>query len=175
DTILSRMFPHVFVPHHVWIDSSQTVRYITGGHNATAAHIGKFISGKDLRLSIKKYEPDYFFQDILSGVQKGYGVENICSYSFLIHCLSGISFSNTVTSTPEGNLPNKITRSCTSIEQLLVTAYSEGNKYDIDYENTVIFELKDISKYKYPKNGNDWDNWFTNNAYNYEIVVPPSQ
>ena len=54
DTILSRLFPHIFVPHHVWIDKAGIVQYITDGHNATAEHLNAFVNGNNLALNEKK-------------------------------------------------------------------------------------------------------------------------
>jgi thiol-disulfide isomerase/thioredoxin len=53
DSVLHRLFPHMTVPHHVWIDRDGIVRSITYDRNATADNLAKFIAGKDIHFSHK--------------------------------------------------------------------------------------------------------------------------
>lgn len=175
DTLLSELFPHIYVPHHVWIDSLGVVRYITDGHNATVEHIEQFIKGGDLYLAEKKYGVNYFYDTPLMALTNKVGIDNLESYSLLMHCLSGVTFSNSTISTNSTESPNRLSRNCASIEQLYITAYSEGGKYDFDASNTVILNVKDKAKYIYPKGNNEIDDWLEKNSFNYELKVPNDQ
>ncbi|MGH2644191.1 MAG: hypothetical protein ACRDE2_09595, partial [Chitinophagaceae bacterium] len=62
-----------------------------------------------------------------------------------------------------------------SIVKLFTLAFSEGSRYNFDPGNTVILEVKDKSKYLYPKNMGDLDKWTSENSYYYELKVPRSQ
>ncbi|MBS0425000.1 MAG: TlpA family protein disulfide reductase [Proteobacteria bacterium] len=175
DTILSNLFPHDYIPHHVWIDSTGTIRFITDGYNATAEHITDFLNGNVLSLAEKKYEVQSYFDspmEAIGGNSKWLGY--LHSYSLLLHCISGVTFSNSVTSTVEGNRPNKISQTCASISQLYEVAYSEGGKYDFSSPNTIIINSKEADKLKHPADLNKWDEWIKDYSYNYELVVPPA-
>lgn len=59
DTLLTNMFPHMTVPHHVWINPEGVVQFITDGYNATDNNIEKILEGKDLTFHIKKEAGDF--------------------------------------------------------------------------------------------------------------------
>lgn len=100
------------------------------------------------------------------------GIENLESYSLLMHCISGISFGNAIGSTMEKGKGYHITQNCASILQLYSIAFSEDGKHDFSNSNTVVFEVKDKSKYMVPTDNNLMDDWLSNYSYNYELMVP---
>lgn len=175
DTILSKFFPHVYVPHHVWIDSNGKVLFITDGYNATAEHIQEVLKGNSIDLAEKKYEKGYVFDSPLTAMSNGKWIEKIKSYSLLMHCISGVTFSNATIPTTDNGKPNKITQNCASIEQLYTVAYDQGGMYDFSASNSVILEVRNPYKYQFPKDYNEWDKWMEENSYNYEIMIPPSE
>lgn len=175
DTILSSLFPHIFVPHHVWINNTGIVKYITDGHNATAEHITAFLNGDDLELHEKKYDTNYFYESPLIALTYKKGIENLESYSLLMHCISGISFGNSVGKTVGTNKGYHITQNCASILQLYAMAFNEDGKHDFSNSNTVILQVKDKSKYLIPTDNNLMDDWVSNYSYNYELMVPASE
>ena len=175
DTILSRLFPHIFVPHHVWINKAGIVQYITDGHNATAEHINAFVNGDSLALHEKKYDPIFFYESPLMALTDKKGIENLESYSLLMHCLSGISFGNAVGNSSGTNNGYHITQTCASILQLYTMAFSEDGKHDFSNSNTVILKVKDKSKYHIPTDNNLMDEWVSNYSYNYELMVPATE
>lgn len=175
DIILSKLFPHLYVPHHVWIDNTGIVQYITDGYNATEEHINKFIAGENINLAEKKFEPVNSFESPLIALTKGKGLENLKSYSFLGHCISGMTFSNAATSSSDNIKPNRITQNCASIGQLYEIAFNEGGKHNFSPANTIIYNVKKLSKYKIPANNNEMDEWKTNYSFNYELFIPVSE
>lgn len=52
--LLFSLFPHGTIPHEVWIDSTLTVRAITGRDEVNAANVRAFVSGNPAMLAIKK-------------------------------------------------------------------------------------------------------------------------
>lgn len=82
DTLLTNMFPHVTVPHHVWINPEGVVQFITDGYNATKNNIEKVLQGSNLSLHIKKEVSD--FNDDAALWQEGNGrlQKYINCYSF---------------------------------------------------------------------------------------------
>lgn len=175
DTILSNYFPHVYVPHHVWIDSTGNVRYITNGYNATAEHIEKFLNGDSISLAQKEYEKDYSFDSPLMAISKGRWSDKVVSYSLLMHSISGVTFSNAASSTTGNEKPNKITQTDVSIRQLFITAFSENGKYDFNASNSVVLKVNNKFKYSFPSNNNELDEWIEKYCYNYELMIPPSE
>lgn len=175
DTLLSKLFPHIYVPHHVWIDKDGIVQYITDGHNATVKHIMEFVSGNRPELNEKKYEVKYMYESPLIALTDKKGIENLESYSLLMHCISGISFGNTVGSLNEKGSAYHIIQTCASILQLYTTAFSEDGKYDFSNSNTIILEVKNKSKYMVPTDNDLMDDWVANYSYNYELMLPAAQ
>lgn len=175
DTILSNFFPHIYIPHHVWIDSTGKVRFITNGYNATAEHIEKFLNGDSINLVEKKYEKDYVFDSPLMAISKGKWFDKVESYSLLMHCISGVTFPNAASSTIDGGKPNRITQTGVSAEQLYTTAFSENGKYDFRASNSVILQVNNKFKYRVPIDNNEMDKWVEKYCYIYELMIPPSE
>lgn len=59
DTLLINMFPHMTVPHHVWINPEGVVQFITDGYNATDNNIEKVLKRIDLTFHLKKEAGDF--------------------------------------------------------------------------------------------------------------------
>jgi thiol-disulfide isomerase/thioredoxin len=60
DTTAFKLFPHIFLPHYVWISGDRKVLAITGSEAITATNIRKALSGKILKEPIKgdRYDKD---------------------------------------------------------------------------------------------------------------------
>jgi len=172
DTMLDGLFPHLFMPHHVWIDSTKSIKYITDAFNATENTISSFLNGADVNLSFKVDKTIY--GDPLVGKIPNW-TENVIYYSGLSHCISGLDIGNAVESTVGAKDPNRISRNCSSVLQLFQTAFAEGDKYNFDPGNTIILEVKDKWKFTSPENKDEYGKWLNSNAYYYELVVPPSR
>lgn len=174
DSVLSRLFPHVIVPHHVWIDSNQVVRFITDGTNTTDENLKAFLQGKDLNLGEKMYEEQSYFTHPLQAVQTGKYDHMIQSYCLIMHCISGVRFSNAAVSTTGTGKPNRISQTCVTILQLYEIAYSEGGKFDYSPSNTIILEVSDSTRLIMPSNETYLEDWYNNNAYSFDLMVPAS-
>lgn len=59
DSILNKMFPHLTVPHHIWIKPGGSVQFITDGLSTIEENISKFLDGKDLSLHTKNEVIDF--------------------------------------------------------------------------------------------------------------------
>jgi thiol-disulfide isomerase/thioredoxin len=172
DSVLNKLFPHFFVPHHVWLDDKMVVRYITDGENATAKNIANFLSRKDMKLAFKK-DMTVFDDLLVSKIPEW--KENVLYYSALSHHISGLTISNGISSTVNDEEPNKISCTSSSISQLFQRAFAEGNKYNFEPANTVILNVKDKWKFTYPEDIDQWGEWFKSNAYYYELLIPPTR
>lgn len=54
DTLLTKFFPHVYLPHYVWIGTDRKVLAITGSDEVTTENINAAIKGERLNLHLKK-------------------------------------------------------------------------------------------------------------------------
>lgn len=88
DTILNNMFPHIAVPHHVWINPDGHVQFITDGYNATAKNVSKVLDGKNVKLHIKSELTDIDNDADLWREGKGRFQKYINNYSFVMSKVS---------------------------------------------------------------------------------------
>lgn len=60
DTTAFKLFPHIFLPHYVWISGDRKVLAITGSEAITATNIRKALNGQILKEPIKgdRYDRD---------------------------------------------------------------------------------------------------------------------
>jgi thiol-disulfide isomerase/thioredoxin len=59
DTQLQKMFPHIEVPHEVWVDRNGIVKAITSGELLTEENIADFLNGHLKELPVKKDMMDF--------------------------------------------------------------------------------------------------------------------
>ncbi len=167
DTILAGFFPHNAFPLHVWIDSNRVVRYITAGYNTNEKTIRDFLNGNLPSLKQKKEVLDFNFNVPVIAEGNGRWVNRALYYSYIMRHIP----------TQVGSMieADRIFINSASIARLFKLAYSEGAKYNFDPTNTVVLEVRDKSKYLYPKNMGNFDQWAAKNDYYYELKIPSSQ
>jgi thiol-disulfide isomerase/thioredoxin len=174
DTILSKMFPYVFVPHHVWIDQNGIVRFITNEWNLNDKNIREFLTGKELALSEKKYEKVSCIDKPVLSIDNGKYLNTIDYYSFIGRCISGVNIGNRVENTEDNpDHLNRITQNCTTPLILFRIAFSEMGKYNLEARNSIQFEHVDTSDFIEPSVSDyNYDNWQTAHLHNYDLMVP---
>lgn len=177
DTILSKMFPHVFVPHHVWIDQKRTVRFITEEWNLNDKNIKEYLEGKELGLSEKRYVKNFSVYKPLLSVADGKYLNSIDYYSFIGRCVSGVSIGNRIKNTDNKNENyNRITQGCCWPFMLFRTAFSEMGKYNLYARNSIIFENVDTTEFMPPPfTSYEYESWQLKHTYNYDLVIPESR
>lgn len=172
DTALEKLFPYHYTPHHVWIDGNRKVRYITDGWNANEVNINKYLNDELLLLPEKKD----FEKKIFTTPLKDELISNTEFYSLITHYRPNIDVGNRTTSTM-GNSghPNRITRKAASIFELLQEAYGERGNFDSFAEG--LLELKNIDSAVFFRPSVDYKlgDWFENNCYDYDLMVPPNK
>lgn len=173
DSTLSKLFPHLLVPHHVWLDSNRIVDFITNGWNTTEDNIRLFLAGKDLKLPEKKdvlhFDWDRPFITLVdSNLQK-----QVEYYSYIMHAVQGLSGSYSIDAKGGSLTPNHISFNRAPAIRLFITAFEEGGKYDFKPRNSVVLKVKDSAEYIPPEDVNDFDKWIDKYSYCYELKVPP--
>ncbi len=83
DSLLSALFPHEFVPYHVWISEQGVVKYITGGGNASKETVTAYFRGQALSFTNKVSLPDIDLQQPIWREGSGRLSHHVRYYSML--------------------------------------------------------------------------------------------
>lgn len=172
DSLLSGYFPYVYVPHHVWLDSGNTVVHITDGYNTNEKTVEAFLRGDILHLSKKDYVENPGGRHPLEIAADVRWRDKTRFLSLLTRCISGITFHNNVQYEKGNNNPHVLTRNCQSIAQLYATAFEEGRTYNFSSRSTRIIPAGKEYAYELPQKQEDWNDWKENYSFNYYLQVP---
>jgi len=171
DTIWRKFFPHITVPHHIWIDPDGVVIASTTGQNATPEHVQQVLNGKKISLSLKK---DALLREYNSKekglIRLGDTLLKPLFYSAFVNYSSGIgSGSRTIVDT-SNNLYRKLLLNGSALS-MFKTAYRILPVND----QRVILEVKDSTALLVPKDANLKDKWSVESSFSYEIALPLNQ
>lgn len=170
DSLLHYMFPHAFVPHHVWIDTVGRVLFITSGANTNGKHIRDYFNGKTPEiLNIQNSETSGLVSSLLIEPAEAYEPR----YSLLTKAIPGISTLNSVPMARMGKITrNRVARSNASLIDLYSIAYSKGGIYN--FQSPESWEIDDTDRKKFIKPEADslYNEWYANYCYHYDLRVP---
>lgn len=165
DQVLHPLFPHVYVPLHVWIDPSGVIRYITDASNAHAKNITALLAGEQVAMNFIEYVVDRETDKPMIAKQNGKWLDKVEYYSVILHCVPGVSAFNR-------QLSNALSRNCNSMRQLFETAFSEQGKIDLRPFNTIRVLTADSSRFAHPADKADYNNWYNSSCYTYQLKIP---
>lgn len=182
DTILQKTFPHIIIPHEIWIDPEGVIRAITGNEEITADNIRSMVQGETKKLKSKSDNLTWSVEDAPS-------IDSLNLYSSTLQKYvrgtpSGAKFSSEETKQNINrvylfnNIPLKMFYSTFSY-------IKKGVLGNIN-EKSVIFEIADSLNYYqyankhlkpvpfYPKRfpymkWKNQDEWIKDNLFNYEL------
>ena len=167
---LNQLFPHIYLPHYVWIDGEGIVKAITGYQEITVSKIelalGKeynFAQKKDLKLELDDNKP--FLIDGNGG--KG---ENLIYHSILTGYTEGIA-GGALMKRPDSLQSGKLLMKNLSITKLLRYAFGEGKEWF--NQNRIQFLVKDTSNLIFDGK-QSYHDWIRKNGFCYELTVPPN-
>jgi len=173
DSILNGMFPHISVPHHVWINPDGRIQFITDGYNATAQNVAKVLEKKDVRLRVKQEATDFNEDEDLWKEGNGRLQKYINSYSFGMSNLYRI-----INTTHYGFKKDSINNACgfkfvnISLLMLYKIAFGGSVNYenkDFYKDNRVEFNVIDGNKFfDYPTETDSIPDWEQRNIISYE-------
>lgn len=161
DSVIASLFKHKSIPHYVWISGDGKVVAITSGDHVKAENIEAALSGAELKLPIKK---DDFDKDKLL-FEDGNEV-NYIHRSLLTGYRDGLPTVRHISHNKEGKI-NRILFTNSSLSGLIEQAYPAIFQYTV---NRIVLDVNDENKFK---RDNDWDTWKNDNAFCYELIVPP--
>lgn len=173
DSALNGMFPHVAVPHHVWINPDGRIQFITDGYNATAQNVSKVLEGKDVNLHVKWEATDFDEDADLWKEGKGRLQKYINNYSFGM-----TSLNEFINSTYFGFRKDTINNTCgfKFVNTALIDFYKIAFGGSINYQNKDFYrnnrvQFSDSSGNKffdYPIDTDSILGWQKRNLISYE-------
>jgi len=182
DTLFNSYFPHDSEPHHVWLDSSKVVRYVTWGYNATAENINKFVEGEKLSIYNKEMSNQIDFRKSLMHYANSEYKQNVRGFSIL---LSGLHLSTdrnpfkVWSDTLDGG--RKLNFVVRSVNRSILSLYSLAYSYTLyGFDRSLIAPENDNriicpDELRYPVNLPTSD-WLMQNWVSYELQqISPSK
>jgi thiol-disulfide isomerase/thioredoxin len=170
DTSLSKLFPHTYLPHYVWINSNGVVVAITDYKSVTEQNISSFINANPVALQEKKdkakvpYNKDMplFFSN------NGGNGENTLFHSMLSSYTEGLGGGYSLRE--DSIAGTRITCGNLTITSIYRIALSDRGFFG---NNRTIINVSDPSKLSSKVSGSAYLQWMSqNNAFCYEIKVP---
>ncbi len=172
DTILSHMFPHITVPHHVWINPDGRIQFITDGYNATSKNVLKVLQKKEIKLQLKTEVPDLDGEADLWKEGNGRFQKYITNYSFTMSKINenwhtGFGFyKDTVNNTCGFKFVNSL------LLDLYKVAFGGAINYlikDFTQNNRIQFSSKGVREFfEYPTDSDSIPSWIKRNSISYE-------
>lgn len=169
---LHRLFPHVYLPHYVWIDQNGIVRAITDHDAVNAVHIEQMLKGQFQNFETKhdtKLALDQ--QKLLLNQQASIFQNNLIGYSYFSSYIEGLNAGYTIypTDTQKGK---RFTATNLTLMNLFSIAYRDYGNFG--YKN-MVFNIKDRSQLSLGIPQAELKNWAKQHSYCFEMIVEPEQ
>ncbi len=170
DSILNSMFPHVTVPHHIWIKPGGAIQFITDGISTIEENISKVLDGKDLNLHVKNEVIDFNSNSDLLKEGDGRLQRYIIGYSIGMTKIE--ENESTTWSMFKDSANKKIGFKFVNTPLIDLYKMAFGNSLvnsEFKNDNRVIFNLTPTDKYlSKPSEFDNQNNWAENNLVCYE-------
>lgn len=173
DTVLSKLFPHNSVPHHVWVDSSGCVLYITDGYNATYDNISKVLNGSKIEVNYKKQFAGFDTKTSLLTEGKGRLLIYLNYYSVLMQYIS--EYGKSSAAITKDTLSRTTGLKLINLPLLNLYKIAFGGSIspaDFESDSRIIFEVVDKSRFIWPSASTEINAWKSENMYSYESMIP---
>ena len=169
DQVLRGFFPHVYLPHYVWVDHTGKVKAITGFAEITSSNIELMLSGADNLLKQKKdlkanYDGEKPF--LING--NGGDGSNMIFHSVLTGYTEGIG-QGLANYKADSLRKHAIFRNL-DLPSLFAYVYAEGKS--VLGNNCIFLEVKNKTVLSYKGSDIPFDEWKKKHMYCYEMIVP---
>ncbi len=183
DTALNDVFPHITVPHHVWIGPNGDVLYITNGYNTTRENVAAVIAGKGIAAKWKKDLPHIYFKSrtLADWVAENALTPIVRSDDFLLipyqEEMEGPAVMEGILDTAKQEI--RFTYPNVSLPSLYRFAYQDhvyGSQFSINtnrflFANRWVIRTEQRGWAAPPKDYKDVDSWKTHANFSCELVV----
>lgn len=170
DTELSKLFPHIYLPHYVWIDKSGTIRAITDAEEISDIKIQAMLSDASIGTLTKKADLSVNYDESRALFLDGNGgnSDNLVFHSVFKGYQPGLPSRFLARKSPL--IPGTRVTFLNVPLQIIFSYALGGNKGRFHAKN-LRFEVKDKSKFL---NVNGDKDWKFKNKYCYELILPLS-
>lgn len=174
DTVFSKLFPYVSVPHYVIIGKDGRVRYITYGYAIREKIIRAILRNEYPVLPLKTDLVD--FNPALSLLREGGGrlVPGTRYYSLLLNRIEGFNGKRQLLITDTLQQTRGLKFINTPLPDLYRYAYGGGLFSEFQFDNRLLVESRDSSRFRLPDDPFQIDEWRSENCFCYESAVPLS-
>ena len=167
---LDDYFPCITIPHEVWINKDAKVIGITSADEVNAENIKSILSGRDVRMKLKKDRFDVDLQrPLFIDGNGGDGSETIYR-SIITNYLDGINGSSGI-----WHKDNKTTglylinQSLSSITEMIYADEMVKN-IKVVHSNRIVMDVRDKRKFDTKSS----DSFYYQNLFSYELMIPPT-
>lgn len=167
DTVLTRLFPHYYIPHYVWIDPNGVFRATTGEQELTQQNVSRFLKNYGTTLRTKRdFDPDrplFTSTDLPIDSLKAFSI-------FLRGDFDGIGGGG------YREINGKV-RGLILHNRSLFDMYSRIKDHEITgySENRILLQVKEPARLMYIKGTETIKEWRQKNLYSYELIVPENE
>jgi thiol-disulfide isomerase/thioredoxin len=165
DTILKKIFPHVGMPYHVWIDSLGNAIGTTDGYQTNRSNIKAFLEKDLVKITNAKPRrttlPSLFDRKFDSSMEY---------YSYLAHCNQGYRIQDNI-----DRHGMHLTLTCNDIKSLYIMAYGEAGKFELERPGRCLLNLPNDRIYEVPNEPEKIAQWQAEDSYTYDLFLPASR
>ncbi|MEI9945855.1 MAG: TlpA disulfide reductase family protein [Chitinophagaceae bacterium] len=173
DTLLHQLFPHQFVPHHVWITEQGLVEYITSGNNTNEETFAAYFAGKKLNFIENLDVSDLDMNIPIWKAADGRVAHRIKYYSALAGYLTEYPYGRFQIKR-DGKKITGMKYLNTNLLTLYKVAYGGLNERGVfAKEARISIEVTDSTVFFFKGNQPDFDSWKQENYYSYDAEVMP--
>lgn len=172
DDKLHRLFPHVYLPHYVWIDENGIISAFTDQEAINAEHIAQMLAKHSQGFKMKRdTKLNLNSQSLLLHQNAPAFEQSLKGYSYFSGFIDGLSAGYAIypTDTLKGK---RLTATNLSLMNLFAIAYRDHGNFG--YKN-MVFMLKDSSQLSTGIAQSDLREWAKKHTYCFEAVIAPDQ
>ncbi|MFA5848693.1 MAG: TlpA disulfide reductase family protein [Bacteroidales bacterium] len=167
DTLLTKIFPHGYVPHEVWIKDGK-IFAITDEKEVTLDNIGQALNGRIKSFPEQKFNFDYDLTQPLLLNKNGGGAKDLLYHSLFTGYLDGIGGGGVF---PDSSGRYKIRALNGNVLQLYLFAIRYVNK-PLSYTNRCILDFDKQEEVLPPPEVPAYSPVVRDKYYCYELIVP---
>jgi len=167
DTLLTKIFPHRYVPHEVWIKDGE-IFAITGEKEVTSDNIGKALNGRIKSFPEKKFNFDYDLTQPLLLNDNGGGAKDLLYHSLFTGYLDGIGGAGVFTDS-SGRFKIR------ALNGTILQLYQFAIRYEnipLSYANRCILDFDKQEEVLPPPEVPAYSPAVREKYYCYELIVP---
>lgn len=176
DTVLNRYFPHLFVPHHVWLKDGKTVIAITAGQNTSDRTIAAFLSENKTVLATVKKQVHYDKRKPAVTLNIDSNWKAYAGFSYLMPPVDSAYFFLSNTRESGSVAHNRFVTNKATMLRLLLSAFDEGGKkqFERGANNLDVYLVKNKILLQ-PEERSLYDTWSQHHTFFYDVMVPPAR